>query len=153
MTALRWVSLRPNIAGMLVAILVTLALFGQKLETMFFPVLKDVTVMNVRIVEGVALWEVSFCKSRPLPIDNFGYIYNRGLVGFSIPIVVERAIQNAPGNLPTGCYFIPYMAKLPTDNKPGDTIESVVWYRSFHPFWMIPQSFGVVTLPAAAKSG
>ena len=35
-----------------------------------------------------------------------------------------------------------------TDTKPGDTIESIVWYQSFHPFWKIQQSFGIVRLPA-----
>lgn len=148
MTALRWAALRPNLTGMLVAIIVALALFGQKLETMFFPVIANVTVSNVRVTDDIVRWNLSFCKIRPLKLDSFGYIYSRGSAGFSVPIVVERDVDDTPGTLPTGCFLIPYKAKLPTDTKPGDTIESSLWYQSFHPFWQVPQSFGVVALPA-----
>lgn len=144
-------SLIRNTSGFVVAAVVAGIIFGQTLETTFFPVLTDVRIYDITRQGRELYWSRDFCKARNLHIDSvsfqFSYAKQRH-AGLPVNVINESlgkpvgALSYAPG-----CFTIRYSAMIPADALPGDQITGQLWYNSSQPFWLLPQEFGPVVVP------
>lgn len=148
-----WLGLNPNFTGPIIAAFVGLFFFGQQLEASVWPVLQPPPhVSRVTIVGDRLHWHLDFCKRRSLRLEGSGFtfFYGNAPNKIGVPINAVNESRGEPVSedpLPTGCFDIAYSVLLPKDAQPGDEVQGEVWYRSFHPLWLVRQDFGAVQVP------
>lgn len=135
-----------------IAIAVSLAIFGKDLEEAVMPVQTQGTILDVERSGRRLTWTRVFCKNRDLHLASVAFVFfyaNQPKAG-GIPVsVINETLERPVGSVtyPMGCPItIRYSAMLPVDAKPGDHISGSLWYDSFHPFWLVKQDYGRVTI-------
>lgn len=151
-----WIFQRPHVSGALLALVVALAIFGQRLEERLIPVLSEVRADEIERTGDRLFWNLHFCKLRDARLDQsaFTFFYVKDPMTIAVPIVVtnesrKAAVGETP--LPEGCFNIRYSAEIPTDAEAGDRVIGLVWYHSSHPFWRVREEFGVVPVPVRGR--
>jgi len=140
-----------NMIGAVAAVMLIGLVFGQDIETRIAPVQVNGAISNVRLEGRHIYWTRDFCKARDLHLDSvvffFTYAHQKKN---GIPISVMNEVLGRPVgavSYPIGCATVNYSAMIPADAGAGDQVIGELWYNSFHPFWLVHQSFGTVTIP------
>jgi len=143
-----------NLSGAIVALIISVAIYGQRAEEYFLPVMQNLSIQDVAMEGRRVYWTLQTCKVRGLHLDSTGFTfrYAKG-TGPGVQVQITNEATKLPAGqspLPKRCVAVRYSSLVPMDAAQGDILEGVGWYDSFHPFWLVSQDFGKIILPAPA---
>lgn len=141
-----------NVTGAILAVIITLLVVGRPLEEALTPTISPVTVSDVHWDGDKVVWVMSYCKNWARRLDSVGFVLRERNQDTAVPIhVFNESAGASVGTRPLkpGCYHNTYSTVIPVSfrNSTNLTIMGVIWYQSFHPFWLLRHEFGHVVVP------